>query len=682
MKNFSRAILFLLLFQLINITSLVNCSSSNSTCSSSSDCCPNSSCDECIPSNIATCASDTRNLNFNNNCSPCQLNCSCLGYNCGTTTFIPRSQGDNTARELVGWQKQLFVPYLCDNYASAALVFEYTKSFQPCRLAQRLFCTDCLTFSGSKSPCRQNGIDVVADYFGLAEDFVGTLKIKPKIENYIVDLEFFFGLDQFTPGFFARMHLPITHTRWSLGLDECLPCCNKFRGHDEFDLCYMNSNTLDDVFCPTAPQCQLHILSDPFTCTCSPTPNSSCFCTPQPAEPCPTTTSNSPCSNLTPPTTTSCNCTAQSLRVALSGNFTFGDMKEYWKFGRFNFCPNTKTGVADIDVIAGYNFIPSDFAHLALYAQAILPTGTRPEAKYIFEPIIGTGMHAQLGGGLSAHISLFNDRFYDGFNMGLWIEGNMTHMFKTHQKRSFDFTNNGLLSRYTLLKEFDVNNNYIGRMINAINFATRNAEVSISYKIDYSGKLLIQRCNWMFDFGYNFYFQSAEEVCIKTHCPCAIDKRRFGIKGTEGVCCTSYTITNGQIIAPAVSTNLLNATQPNATMFTVIQPTTTTINPAATSVCLAFNNPTITVNTPISGQFFVADTTTPPTIISCADLDPNSAAQQAMLTHKIFTHLAYVYSTSCYAPHIGIGCEVEFDGKCINNSLSQWGIWVKGGITF
>ena len=675
MKNFSRAIFFLLLFQLTTITEVINCSS----CSSSSSDCGSS----CNDYSRGDCGPETRILNDNNCCNPCQLSCSCGGYNCGSTTFIPRSQGDNTARELVGWQKQIFVPCICENYASLALAFEYSKSFEPCRLAQRLFCTDCLTFAGSRSPSRQNGSNVVADYFGLAENFVGTLKIKPKIENFILDFELFFGLDQFTPGFFARMHLPLTHTRWSLGLDECLPCCNKFRGNDEFSGCYMNSNTLDDVFCPTAPQCQLHVLSDPFTCTCSPTPEASCFCPAQPARPCAAVQGTGPCTNNTPPTLTSCNCTAQSLRTALSGNFTFGDMKEYWKFGRFSFCPLTKTGVADIDIIIGYNFLQSDFAHFALYGQAILPTGNRPEAKYIFEPIIGTGMHAQLGGGLSTHYSIYNDRYNDGFNFGFWIEGNITHLFKTHQKRSFDFINNGLLSRYTLLKEYDVNNNYIGRMINAINFATRNAEVSINYKIDYSAKLLLQRCNWMFDFGYNIYFQSDETVCIKTDCPCAIDKRRFGIKGTEGVCCTNYTITDGSVIAANPMSNLLNTTQPNATMFTAIESVAQSINPAATSICLAYNNAPITVDTPIAGaQFFVANTTMTPTIISCAHLDPDSAAQQSMLTHKVFTHWSYVYSSSCYEPHFGIGAEVEFDGKCINNSLTQWGIWLKGGITF
>ena len=41
---------------------------------------------------------------------------------------------------------------------------------------------------------------------------------------------------------------------------------------------------------------------------------------------------------------------------ALSGNFTFGDMQEQWKYGRFVCGTQTKTALADIDLIVGYNY--------------------------------------------------------------------------------------------------------------------------------------------------------------------------------------------------------------------------------------------------------------------------------------------------------------------------------------
>ena len=117
------------------------------------------------------------------------------------TTFIPRSQGANTARELVGWQRDLFRCYT-DNYAAIAGTIEYTRSFELCDLTRKLFSTSALTFAGSQNLDRVNGVDIVADYFGLPTNFHGTLIIKPRIENVIIDLNFFFGLDNICEGLF------------------------------------------------------------------------------------------------------------------------------------------------------------------------------------------------------------------------------------------------------------------------------------------------------------------------------------------------------------------------------------------------------------------------------------------------------------------------------------------------
>lgn len=559
--------------------------------------------------------------------SPCKVRCSKCCYPCGITTFIPRSVGANTARELIGWQQQLNQPYYLENYATVALTPEYTRSFRSKRIANTLFCTNCLTFAGSTVNANNN-TEVVADNFGLSERFTGTLFIKPLIENYILDFNMFFGLNEFIRGSYLRVHAPLVHTRWSLGLDECLPCADKSRGNITFPGCYMQSESNDDdnTATPTAP----------------------------------------------------------SLREALSGEFLFGDMKEPWEFGRFSFCSRNKTGLADIDVILGYNFIEHDYGHAGLFAQVVVPTGNRPKARYIFEPIFGNGKHWELGGGISAHAILYDDGYCNGHVVALYFEGNATHMFKTHQQRSFDFTNNGFLSRYLLLKEFDIDNNYTGRLINAINYTTRNAEVHVGYKVDLSAKVAWNIGTIMVDFGYNFYARDKECVCIVTDCPCAIDQRHFGIKGIEGVCCQPATLQDDQATISTTPGTPLNTTQAATTIFNILPLEEAPISPQATSACLLYTDHTApnASSSAIPIPAAQANTEAQPTLISCLDLDPNSAAQCAMITHKVFGHIGYTLIDSCYQPHIGIGGEVEFDGKCKHNSLNQWGIWIKGGITF
>ncbi|MBA3752244.1 hypothetical protein H0X06_05655, partial [Candidatus Dependentiae bacterium] len=136
-------------------------------------------------------------------------------YNQALTTFIPRGQGEDTARRLVGWQRRL---YKCfdENYTAHTSTFAYTRSFDTNCIAQKLFSTNRLTFAGSQSPTRTTR-DIIADYFGLPTDFHGTLAIKPRIENIIIDIDFYWGLDDIAQGFYLRVNTPITHTRWTLG---------------------------------------------------------------------------------------------------------------------------------------------------------------------------------------------------------------------------------------------------------------------------------------------------------------------------------------------------------------------------------------------------------------------------------------------------------------------------------
>ena len=561
----------------------------------------------------------------------------------GLTTFIPRSQGENTAREMVGWQRQLY-KYYDENYAVTALTVEYTRSFDTECIAHKIFGTNCLSFQGSQANDRDPDA-IVADYFGLPTDFKGTLAIKPLIQNIIIDLNMYFGLDAWTPGLYLRVHAPVTHTRWTLGLDDCVACDDHFRGATKFPDCSMFSGTATQQSCPVN-------------------------------------------ANLNPPSSLSNqNCTTQSIREALSGKFTFGDMTKQWQFGKFSFCPRSKTGIPDIDVILGWNLIHNDYAHAGFFGVIVIPTGTRPKGHYIFEPILGDGRHWKLGGGFSGHISLCEDLSAQTFNTGIYIDARLVKAFKTDQIRSFDFINNGLLSRYILLKEYNTNDSYNGNMINAINFATRNCEVSIGLVADISAKLFIGGNGWDLDIGYNFFLREAETVCIKTECPCPLDQKLLAIKGLEGAGCVIYNVNEEQeAVPPSQGCARLNADQPDTTMFNPeLQEKSASVEPPVTNVCLSWNSKRITEATPVNqleqDGFILADTTTgPPPYVTCADLDPCSAAQGRMITHKVFGHINYTFD-SCHTPFVGIGAEGEFDA-CNHNALQHWGVWLKAGAAF
>src|SRR5262245_26950102 len=52
---------------------------------------------------------------------------------------LPRSQGSNTARELLGWQDYIHLGDCDGTYTAVTAAFEYTRSFRAGRIARQLF---------------------------------------------------------------------------------------------------------------------------------------------------------------------------------------------------------------------------------------------------------------------------------------------------------------------------------------------------------------------------------------------------------------------------------------------------------------------------------------------------------------------------------------------------------------
>lgn len=83
-----------------------------------------------------------------------------------------------------------------------------------------------------------------------------------------------------------------------------------------------------------------------------------------------------------------------------------------------------------------------------------------------------------------------------------------------------------------------------------------------------------------------------------------------------------------------------------------------------------------------------------PVFITSQALNIHSAATNRPFTHKIFGNLQYSGERcsnwfGTIDPFIGAGGEVEFEGlRPLNRlepnkiSVSQWGIWLKGGISY
>ena len=476
----------------------------------------------------------------------------------GKTFFSPRSQGSNLARWMAG---QGHHTHLCDTdcvNGSLAITPHYFQSFNEKEIGEYFFFnkTNTMRFG----PISEKGnVDVLARNFFLNDDFDGCVSANPRVRNFVVDINFFLGLDEWVPGLYCRVDVPINWTSWDMRLTETSTTAGTT----------IAINKLGNEAAAASPN----------------------------------------------------NSIVQAWKgKALSPNL-FPDLKQEMRFAKID-GKKTKTGVADITFVLGYDFICNECSHLGFNFQIIAPTGDRPDAEFVFEPIVGNGRFVEVGGGLSGHYELWNNGCDQSF--GVFFEGAAYHMFSAKQKRTFDLKCNGVGSRYLLFKRFDSAGAYANEIVFGPNVLTRDVKVRNDVHGEAALMFDYQNCGFTFDVGYNLWGRTEDKITITEGIPCDT----FGVQGDTNT--TGGTVDNTQS------------------------------------------------ETDIKGNFAPESDKV---FISTDDLDIDSARHPGAVSHKLFTHFAYTWENCDYLPFLGLGGEVEFSGRD-NRALDQWGVWVKGGFTF
>lgn len=496
----------------------------------------------------------------------------------------------------------------------------YARSYQATQLAQYILGNDILNFSGSQVSNR-NSYDIVADYFGLPTDFQGSIYIKPVIANFILDTQLFIPLDYFCNKLYLELHAPLNYTRWSVDYDELTSTTTEFA--TEFPAGYMQNSITS---------------------------------------------------------------TYQNIKQALFSQNGFGDVQNR-KYGNFSCNTLTETRIADIDLILGYDLVrckDQDYNDhkFSIFAQTVIPTGNKPDPKYIFTPIAGNGKHWEFGVGFFAKLGLWQD----GCNrhLGLFFLGNLTHMFACNQQRSFDLCKNGMLSRYMLVKEFDQSGTaFTGTSMPAINFTTRNVSVSVPVKGDLSIKLSYKSKRLNMDLGYNFYGHSTEHLCLSTN----KDNINVGAKSTQGDYYLKYNVVVDNF-GSFDSFQLQNSTVSDATIFTISNNINNPIAAVSDAdyIGVAWDNQ-ISTGSILNPEIIQAFNSNEPVLINDKDLNLISGRACPTATNKFFGYIGYDsldWPKQCVTGQFGLAGEIEFNALARNfkSSLNQWTIYLKGGITY
>ena len=106
----------------------------------------------------------------------------------------------------------------CEQPCFLSGMLAYHQSSNSKDIARALFGTDTLRFVGSALP-QQPG-DLVADNFGLAANFVGTLSFAPTIQTVTLDFFHHLTLTNFCEQLFIEFSAPLVFTQWELNACE------------------------------------------------------------------------------------------------------------------------------------------------------------------------------------------------------------------------------------------------------------------------------------------------------------------------------------------------------------------------------------------------------------------------------------------------------------------------------
>ena len=661
-----------------------------------------------------------------------------------------RSQGRNAAREIAGagWNTNINLCGMEENYANFSLAFEYTRSFKSCHMAQALFgcqsngsccnsccndscgsncgsgcndccgcnscCNDCccdcyqIKVSGSqvenRCPC-----DWLADYFCLPTDFQSCVTFCPRIENYIVDLNLYVGLDKWCPCTYFRIDAPVVHTRWDLNMCECVGS----KGENNHWAGYYN-NKLEAVGTTT-----FGVLREKLGSSFTSWAQGNCCCN------IPEVTVNPLC------------------------------------YSKMDCCHRKETAIAELTMALGWNRWCEEDYHAGFNIRASVPTGNRPNGCYLFEPIVGNGKHWELGLGFTSHWTCWQSDSEE-CGLGFYLDANVTHLFKTCQCRNFDLKCKPL-SRYMLAAKFQnpvegglhaVDGNgdsvtpikqFAGVYTPVANLTHMQVDVSVGAQLDLVFLMQYIYNNCSMGIGYNFWTRSCEKIHCNSDCGPCFQNDTWALKGDAFM----YGFKLDDILQePGVA---LSATQSQATLYGGKNnypdgDTTAGIkwaqNPGIDNKRKAESdgaNLYVYTNPTVDGTTAQVYTSLEPIFIKFCDIDFCGARTKA-LSHKVFGNIDYSFEECAgkfmcgddVLPYLGIGFEAEFGknpcdcccndccggcNSCCNDScgscnsccntcvgacgtcgtccddcccpdccqwipLTQWGVWLEGGIVF
>lgn len=291
----------------------------------------------------------------------------------------------------------------------------------------------------------------------------------------------------------------------------------------------------------------------------------------------------------------------------------------------------TATAIDDMQWRVGWDFCKWDRFTSSLYWVLFIPAGKKPEAKYLFEPVIGNGGHIAPGLGLMGSYAFWRN---PEAQMSLIWELRWNYLMNASERRTFDLRN-GDWTRYLLVTSLSDTLNPIP----GVNWTTRDALVTPRNMVNFVLAFNYIRDSLVMELGYELWWRQLELVTLDaTSRPFAYAVRIFGFVDVN----TPFVIYDISGCCP--KTSLDNA-----------------------RICIAI---------PGAGNDYISNAQ--PIPLTNADINLRSATKPSTMFMKLYGGIAY--RGKKYPGVIGISATTEIVGPA--TALKQWGIWGRVGYSF
>jgi len=419
-------------------------------------------------------------------------------------------------------------------------------------------------------------VDVYSSNFFLPSDHVSTVTFNPKFWAINADIRLRVGLGELVEGLWLDVDLPIVHARYDLGLTKSVTTAG-----DSDIPAHMSDGAAAGTFA----------YSDPITALLG--------------------------------------------DKAVTGNALVNAPLTYGKFGAV--ANGKKTKVGDVHIALGYDLINKDDAQLGLAVLGHINGDEVSNAKYVNTPSIGTAGRHGIGARLDGSVRLWEN---NETSLSAHLRADGAYIFDATVRRSFDFTANGVWSRYLLLKkhsDFDTATS----IVNAINVTSLQAKIGKFGVYDVNLMLSLSHCGWEFNAGYNLGGATKEKHS----------------KWVDTIATSTYVFFD-QTVAP-VDTAADDTTHAPTIHIDGSNGTKGTAVTAGTTLT-ALN---------LAAQAITNDL-----------LNKDSGLQPSTMSHRVYGNLGYCYDKNEWMPSFSLGGSAEFSAD--NTSVRTYGVHGTMGISF